>query len=328
MRRTTTAIGAMVTTLMASAGVAGAKPSASPAAAAWRTGTVTRPATSFGSTGAATVSSVPAPQIPPAPPVGQTDTNAKPSPSWVPRIKQKRLAFANWSGYANASIPGNYFNYVSSQWIEPYYTCSSVLGKRGSATAQWIGIDGLPPDKALEQDGTTEGCDGHGRAYYGAFWETIPGPPHQYEVGRPGDHIQAAVKYLGNNEFQFYVLDQTDRQYINVTRPCDASSCPLDSDEAVSEWPGNQLASGITLTKFGRFPFYNFYATSYYAPSQRQYYGWFGSTSLYNTDLIYTTGPKKARHGRIPRHGTRVVMFPSQLLQGGREFYETWKYAY
>jgi hypothetical protein len=311
--------------MLASTGVASAKLSAPPPAAASHTGTVARPATSLGSKGAVAANATPAPQIPPAPPSGSS-TSLPPAPSWIPRLKQLRNS-SNWSGYSDDSISGNYFNYVYTRWTEPKFTCSGTIATHGSETSQWIGIDG-DGNAALEQAGMIEGCTRSRQGFHAMFWETIPDPPHVYSAGRPGDQMEAAVKYLGSGQFQFVVKDLTIGQTLNVTEPCAASRCPLASTEAISEWPGRQLRSGITLTKFSKFPFYNFYATSYYAPNGGSYYGWFGSTNLWTTHGIQTTGPKQVKpNGRFPR-GTRVVMAPSALLQGGRAFFETWKYPY
>lgn len=197
--------------------------------------------------------------------------------------------------------------------------------KYGSQTSQWIGIDGAAASDhpALEQDGTIEGCDSNGRPYVNFFWETIPALPHLFVGGGPGDTIEASVTYLGNNEFQFVVIDETKHQTMNVTEPCDQKAgCPLASTEAVAEWPGQQLKSGITLTKYGAFPFYNFYATNYNAANGLTYDAVFAPSALWSSGPMDTTGPKPK--GR----GTRVVQAPGALLEGGRGFYEHWLHAY
>jgi hypothetical protein len=275
--------------------------------------------------GAVAATAAPPPQIPAAPAAGSS-ASLSPAPSWIPRLKQLRNS-SNWSGYSDDSIAGNYFNYVYSRWTEPRFTCSGTISTHGSETSQWIGIDG-DGNRALQQDGMIEGCTRARKGFHAIFWETIPGPPHLYNGGRPGDQMEAVVKYLGSNEFQFFVEDLTNGQKLNLTEPCAASACPLASIEAISEWPGKQLGSGITLTKFSRFPFYNFYATSYYAPNAGSYYGWFGSTNLWTTHGIHTIGPKQVKpNGRFPR-GYRVVMAPTALQQGGRAFFEAWKHPY
>jgi len=269
---------------------------------------------------------VTAPQIPAAPPLGDSaSSNLKPAPSWVPRIKQEEQS-TNWSGYADDAVAGSYFNLTYAQWVEPNFTCNSVLAEGGSETSQWIGIDGAVASDhpALEQDGTIEGCDSNGRPYVSFFWETIPGPPHLFVGGGPGDTIDASVTYLGNNEFQFVVIDETKHQTMNVTEPCDQKAgCPIASTEAIAEWPGEQLKSGITLTRYGAFPFYNFYATNYYAANGLTYDAVFAPSTLWSSAPVETIGPKPKGST-----GTRVVQKPGVLLEGGRGFYENWLHAY
>ncbi len=315
----TTLAGAGAVCAPAAAAGRASPPTAPPAAAAAGSHAL-QPAVSALSDRATAARATPAPQI-------HATTNVAPAPSWVPRLKQTETS-SNWSGYRNDAISGNYFNYVYTRWVEPRFTCRSVLAQKGSQTSQWIGIDGKPNDPSLEQDGMIEGCTRSRTPYYGMFWETIPGPPHVYNGGRPGDQMAAAVTYVGNGDFRFQVVDLTNGDAIDVTEPCAAASCPLASDEAISEWPGKQLEQGITLTKFSTFPFYDFYATSYYAGTASTYYGWFGSTNLFATHRIHTIGPKQVkRNGHFPRGG-RVVMSPGPLLQGGRAFYEAWRHAY
>jgi len=250
-------------------------------------------------------------------------TRLRPAPSWVPRIKQTTRA-NNWSGYADQAVSDSYFNNVSSQWTEPNFTCDAAHGRDGSETSQWIGIDGnAADDPSLEQVGTIEGCRPNGRPYVNLFWETIPGPPHQFVGGAPGDTIQASVTYLGDNEFQLIVTDETRNQSLNVTKPCISSrGCPLASVEAIAEWPGSQLKSGITLTRYGAFPFYNFNATNWYPATGLTYQAAFVSSTLWSSDSIETVGP-------TPRgRSERVVQAPGALSDGGRAFEQYWRHAY
>jgi hypothetical protein len=298
-----------------------------PAAAAHHPGAVIHAAPSSSSDGAMTPDAQTAAQPPLAPSMADSvSSNLKPAPSWVPRMKQNQRAKKanNWSGYADDAIPGSYFELTYSQWTEPNFTCDSVLSKHGSETSQWIGIDGnASSDPALEQDGTIEGCGPHGNPYVDFFWETIPGPPHLLMAGGPGDTIEASVTYLGNNEFQFIVIDETKNQTMNVTEPCASSAgCPLASTEAIAEWPGKQLKSGITLTRYGAFPFYNFYATNYYAANGLTYDAYFAPSTLWSSAPVETVGPKP------DKAGSRIVQSPGQLFAGDREFWEYWRHAY
>jgi hypothetical protein len=322
--RTTTFIAAVLAGLAFAAPAVAATP---PPAAAHHSGVVIHAAPSPASDGAMTPDALTSAQLPAEPSLGNSvASNLNPAPSWVPRLKQNQQAkqYANWSGYADeATTPGTYFNYTYSQWTEPNFTCDSVLSTRGSETSQWIGMDGnAKSDRALEQDGTVEGCGPHGNPYVDFFWETIPGPPHQFTAGGPGDTISASVTYLGNNEFQFIVIDNTTGQTMNVTAPCDQpTGCPLESTEAIAEWPGQQLKSGITLTRYGAFPFYNFYATNFDAANSLTYDAFFEPTTLWSSNPVETVAPKPGRSGY------RIVQSPGQLSAGGREFWEYWRHA-
>lgn len=320
---------AFLTALLAGAAIAAPAGAATPppAGAAHHSDLVVHAAPTSGSSLALAPDAL-APVAPsPAPSLGDpaSSQNLTPAPRWVPRVRQDLQArkYANWSGYADDASPGSYFGYTYSQWTVPHFTCAAPLARNGSQTSQWIGIDGsAATDRALEQAGTIEGCGPHGKPYVMFFWEMIPQLPHQYLEGHPGDTIEASVSYLGNNEFQLIVIDTTTNQTLNVTEPCAASSCSLASSEAITEWPGSQLKSGITLTRYGTFSFYDYYATNYVPATGLTYEAVLAPSTLWTSSAVETVGPKP--HGE----GSRIVQAPSAPFDDDRAFYQQWRYAF
>ncbi len=244
------------------------------------------------------------------------------APPIVPRTPMVQKT--NWSGYINVAKRGILFNEVRSYWVVPKFTCRvRRIGRHGSQAGQWIGIDGSDGSHTVEQEGTAVDClfvKPHTlEAVTTIWWEMFPRPPHQYVgVVHPGDRIGAVTRYAGNNAFQLYIKDLNNGKYINTTQACPAT-CYLHTSEAVNELPGKGVAAGVTLTKFGRFPFYNFYNTIYNSFTRTDFYGYLNPTVYWGTTKTIIDDP--SNHGRIldtigPRY------------QGGRAFNVYWKHGF
>ncbi len=265
------------------------------------------------------------PMIMQAPPLGTVDTDGTPAPSWVPRVKMG--ADYNWSGYGDHATAQNNLDYVYSRWVVPSYTCATrPIGSNGSQTSQWIGLDGYG-SASLEQQGTIEGCmpyKGKLLAYTAMFWEMIPQGPHLYfNLVKPGNVIESSTKYVsvanGKEYFQLVVHDISTGRYLNVTEPCAATTCPFRSSEAIAEWPGKQLGSGLTLTRFGEYPFADFWTNSWNASAKQNQYGYLHSTGDWSLAGFYVVDP---------RNHNKTVMAPTAVGSDTRSFSERWLATY
>jgi hypothetical protein len=118
----------------------------------------------------------------------------------APRIRGRFGTSTNWGGYAVDGVNGS-FSDVQGSWTVPQIDTAHSCP--GSYSASWVGIDG-DISNTVEQCGTEQ--DGNG-SYY-AWYEMYPKFPVTitYDV-RPGDFIQAEVKFVGNNAFRLSLTD-------------------------------------------------------------------------------------------------------------------------
>jgi hypothetical protein len=246
------------------------------------------------------------------------------APPIVPRTPMVHKS-ANWSGYVNVAKRGIYFNRAVSYWVVPNYTCRvRRIGRHGSEASQWVGIDGSNGSTTVEQEGTTVAClfnRSHTQleGVVTMWWEMFPRLPHEYVgVVRPGDRIEAVTTYVGHNAFQLYIKDLNNGNYINTTQVC-PTSCYLHTSEAINELPGKGVSAGFTLTKTGRFPFYNFYNTVYNSFTRSDFYGYLEPTVYWGTTKTIIGDP--SNHWR-----TLATVGP--LYQGGRAFNVYWKHGF
>jgi hypothetical protein len=146
----------------------------------------------------------------------------------------------NWSGYAATS--GTYTS-VSASWTEPTGTCS----RSTQYSSFWVGLDGYNSG-SVEQTGTDVDCSGGSARYY-AWYEMYPAYPVNYSnTVRPGDHLNASVKYLGNNQFSLFIGDTT-RGWSHTTT-ASLSGAARSSAEVIVEAPSS--TSGVLpLADFG-----------------------------------------------------------------------------
>jgi hypothetical protein len=146
----------------------------------------------------------------------------------------------NWSGYAATS--GTYTS-VSASWTEPTGTCS----RSSQYSSFWVGLDGYNSG-SVEQTGTDVDCSGGSARYY-AWYEMYPAYPVNYSnTVRPGDHLNASVTYLGNNQFRLFIGDTT--QGWSHTTTASLSGAARSSAEVIVEAPSS--SSGVLpLADFG-----------------------------------------------------------------------------
>lgn len=248
------------------------------------------------------------------------------APPNVPRARFGFVKSGNWGGYTNMGGSNVYFNDAISYWKVPRYSCHvRVIGKRGSQAGQWVGIDGGPGTSTVEQEGTSVNCVWNRRhtrltPITTVWWEMFPKPPVPY-VGavHSGDVMGAETKYVGNGDFALFIKDFTNGKYLDTTQPCE-SNCALHTAEDISEFPGAGVKAKLTFTKMSSFPFYGYYNSIYYATTNQDLYGYFGTTAYWQTRGSIIFDPVLRPH--------RTMGTVSAPLDQGRAFWFYWKHAY
>jgi hypothetical protein len=174
----------------------------------------------------------------------------------APRIKYKNGASLNWSGYAietNLSRPQkNAVSDVKGSWVVPTLTCGSAP----TYSSAWVGIDGYS-DNSVEQIGTEQDCL-NGSAVYYAWYEMYPKPSYLIKnfTVKAGDVITVEVQYVGNNNFQLTITNNTTSASFSITQKAKAQR---ESAEWIMEAP---YAGGVLpLANFGTINFSNNQAT-------------------------------------------------------------------
>jgi Peptidase A4 family len=140
----------------------------------------------------------------------------------------------NWSGYASEANPGQKYNYVSSEFVQPAVNCSS--GQKNVNTSNWVGLDGFEND-TVEQDGSAAYCAGPGNhtpKYY-AWIEMFPLPEVVAYTIKPGDVMSAAVRSTNAGRFTLTITDVTSGKSKTQTANC--TECQRASAEWIIERP-------------------------------------------------------------------------------------------
>jgi hypothetical protein len=143
-----------------------------------------------------------------------------------------KVAYYNWSGYADDNSSGNTYTKVSGIWKEPAVTCA---GKELEVSVFWVGLDGFS-NSTVEQDGTIAECY-LGTAYYYTWWEMYPTNFIQV-VGttvKPGDRIVASVSRTGTSYALRLTDSTTSGNNVSTTQTC--TSCANASAEWIAETP-------------------------------------------------------------------------------------------
>jgi peptidase A4-like protein len=138
---------------------------------------------------------------------------------------------ANWSGYA--ALPktaGTTFTSIVGQYSVPSVQCSSTPY---TFSYHWIGLDGWS-DQTVEQDGIAADCHGT-TPQYAAWYEMYPANFKFSFSVNPGDAIESAVRYLGNDNYELSLKDVSTGQGFDLTRTCPVSACENSSAEAITE---------------------------------------------------------------------------------------------
>jgi hypothetical protein len=107
----------------------------------------------------------------------------------------------NWAGYA---VTGGTYTSVSSNWVEPYVSCTS-----SGIVGFWIGLDGWG-SRTVEQDGTGVDCSS-GSPQQFAWWETYPVNSIQvYDAPvAAGDRMSSSVLDQGGGHYLMVLTDAT-----------------------------------------------------------------------------------------------------------------------
>jgi Peptidase A4 family len=259
--------------------------------------------------------------LPPPPADGAVDTNMKPAPPSARTPRYTLQKSPNWDGYINVAAKGIYFNDVTAYWTVPRFSCRNRQLVHGSHAGQWIGIDGFQT-LSVEQEGNSVDCIANRRRATitrgtTMWFEMYPLPPESYQDAvLPGDTIGAETKYLGHSEFQLYIKDFTNGQYINTVQPC-TQACSLHTTEAIDEIPGRGVRSKFGLTKTSTFTFANYYNAIFDSYVNADLSGYLGPTQYWGT-IGTRIGDPLLKH-----HPVMATVGP--LYNGGRDFNVYWK---
>lgn len=157
----------------------------------------------------------------------------------------------NWSGYVSASklaIPAsNSVKTVFGEWIVP--ALSATIDNTYSSI--WVGIDGYS-NNTVEQIGTEQDWINGSQQNY-AWFEMYPQDSFQItsfpvEIG---DHISAAVDYVGGGVFNLIIANNTRGVYTLVPSTNTRSTTALRSSaEWIVEAPSNNFGE-LNLADFG-----------------------------------------------------------------------------
>jgi hypothetical protein len=151
----------------------------------------------------------------------------------APRAASLGTQSINWSGYA---ITGATYRVVTGQWTVPKVTPTGGL----SASAIWIGIDGVLEDNLIQVG--TEQDSLNGRTGYNAWWEILPAPatPITAFSVRPGDRISAQIARVSAGVWRITITDARSGSF-SITRAYIGSGT---SAEWIEEAPflGRRLA--------------------------------------------------------------------------------------
>lgn len=258
---------------------------------------------------------------PPPPAEGAVETNMSPVPPGLATPRYRIQKSPNWAGYINVAAQGMYFNDVIGYWRVPRFSCRNRQLLHGSHAGQWIGIDGFQ-NASVEQEGNSVDCIVNRRqrtvTRATTMWfEMYPLPPKAYEDAvRPGDVIGAETKYIGNSEFQLYIKDFGNGQYINTVQTC-TQGCALHTTEAIDEIPGKGVRARFGLTKTSPFAFANYYNQVFDSYTGTDVYGYLGATQYWTTVATKIGDPLL---GNDP-----VMAAVGPLYNGGRDFNVYWK---
>jgi Peptidase A4 family len=148
-----------------------------------------------------------------------------------------RLAYYNWSGYADDDTAANTYSSATGTWKQPKVTCPADEDR---IAVWWVGFDGLN-NGTVEQAGTLASCH-HGTASYSTWWEMYPTNGIQV-VGTtvaPGDTIVTTIGFAGG-DYTLTVSDTTQpaSSFTKVTQ-CDTAhvTCANASAEWIAEAVG------------------------------------------------------------------------------------------
>jgi hypothetical protein len=164
----------------------------------------------------------------------------------------------NWSGY---EATGATFTSVSGSWTVPPATCTPGVT---SYSAAWVGIDGVPGDDTVEQDGTDSDCTGSQARYY-AWYEMFGDVAIDsgYAVPLPdtvsaGDLMSASVSVTGSS-WTLTISDASGLQPWSETIPITWAGPRQLSAEWIVERPdvcdNHDNCPPSSLTDFGTVSF-------------------------------------------------------------------------
>jgi len=157
---------------------------------------------------------------------------------------------SNWSGYVLTGQRGGY-QAVSAEWTVPTLNCAVTPN---GATADWVGVNGLPNSPGLFQDGTSSNCI-NGVEESNAWWtdEAENFLSQTVFVVQSGDLIEAQVYQDASGYWVYFVKDLTTGEVSTQVEPYSGAAT---SAEWIAEDPGDPNAGGLyLLADFGSVTF-------------------------------------------------------------------------
>jgi hypothetical protein len=161
-----------------------------------------------------------------------TQTQPQPTQPTQPPTTPRTERTGVYAGYATVGTPSDPYKDVKGSWVVPTANCKLADRLQNSEAAFWIGMGALGAGKSLEQIGTSSNCT-NGNPTYFAWSEMVPEDPMIIDHPiKPGDHIQAEVRYEDDGKFVLEMHNLT--QHWNFRRDAQGSDDPVDRADA--EW--------------------------------------------------------------------------------------------
>ena len=148
----------------------------------------------------------------------------------------------NWSGYV-IQTSDHAVSQVHGSWIVPTVTCRG--GDENSSV--WLGIDGYHSN-TIEQLGTEQDCRGK-TAHYFAWYEMYPAGVITLDLlVHAGDHIQANITYIENNQFALELANLSTGATFLTTES--SSNAQRSSAEWIVDAPGVLPLADVESARF------------------------------------------------------------------------------
>lgn len=227
---------------------------------------------------------------------------------------------STWAGYVAtaAADPPVPFTAATGRWTQPRSSCRATGA--GTSAVIWVGIGGyIGGTQALQQIGTTVGCNKRGKPVSSAWFDLLPYPAHAIpKPVRPGD-ILTGVVTIRPIGVQLELSDETlGWSFVRTVAlwPIDATSVEwiVESPSACRFTTCHQA----WLANFGSLTFTDISATADGQEGNLASAGW----RVTPLQLISNAPPHAASRIHTPVSSSTAV--PGPVQEGGASFTITW----